>query len=79
MTGRIRDPAVADLNELGKSVKRQMGAELAVVVIQTTDGKEHRQFATDLFNRWGLGMLSKVVLIAPIVLFVSVGYPRRIR
>ena len=25
------------------------------MVIRTTEGKQHRRFATDLFNRWGLG------------------------
>jgi len=54
-TGQIREKTVAELNRLAESVNRQTGGELAVVVIQTTDGAEHRRFATDLFNHWELG------------------------
>jgi len=46
---------IAQINAIGDAVHAQRGAELAVVVIATTGGKDLRRFATDLFNRWGLG------------------------
>ena len=46
---------VAELNRLGDAVHARSGAELAVVTVPTTAGAEHRDFATRLFNRWGIG------------------------
>lgn len=45
---RRLDAALTDL-EAGN------GCEVAVVTIQDTDGREPKPFATDLFNRWGVG------------------------
>lgn len=45
----------AALNRLGDAVHARDGAEMAVVTVPTTAGAEHRQFATRLFNRWGIG------------------------
>lgn len=45
----------SDLNRLGERVKAETGAELAVVVVDTTDGADAHRYSLDLANRWGLG------------------------
>ena len=59
LTGTLPADTVAELNRLGNDVKSRTGAELAVVIVDTTDGAEHRDFATRLFNRWGIGERGK--------------------
>ncbi len=44
-----------ELNRLGERVKTETGAELAVVVVDTTDGVDAHRYALDLAKRWGLG------------------------
>ena len=46
------------LNTLLNNLKRDTGAEMAVVTIRRTDGATPKQFATRLFNRWGIGQKS---------------------
>jgi uncharacterized protein len=53
--GALRPEDRQALDLLGAEVKAQTGAELAVVVVGSTAGVPHRQFATELANRWGLG------------------------
>lgn len=55
LTGTLRMEDLQALDRLGDEVKTQTGAELAVVVVDSTDGAPHRAFATDLANRWGIG------------------------
>lgn len=55
LTGTLPAGTMAALNRLGDEVKAQTGAELAVVVVDTTEGANSREFATDLFNAWGIG------------------------
>lgn len=43
------------LNRLGDEVQRQTGAQMAIVLVQTTDGVDPHEYATRLFNRWGVG------------------------
>lgn len=59
LTGSLPASTVAELNRLGDDVKARTGAELAVVVVGSTDGAGHRDFATRLFNRWGIGERGK--------------------
>jgi uncharacterized protein len=54
-TGKLSEAAVRDLNLLGDHVHRHDGAEIAIVVIASVDGADPRTFATQLFNRWGIG------------------------
>jgi uncharacterized protein len=51
----LRVDELRALDRLGDEARAQIGAELAAVVIGSTDGVPHRQFATDLANRWGIG------------------------
>ncbi|MBK8478292.1 MAG: TPM domain-containing protein [Opitutaceae bacterium] len=46
---------VTDLDRLLDEVHRHEGAEMAIVTVETINGANPRQYATDLFNRWGLG------------------------
>ncbi len=58
-TGELNQEIVESINKICDGVKQQQGAEMAVVVIQTTGGQNHRSFATDLFNHWGIGDATK--------------------
>jgi uncharacterized protein len=59
LTGLLYPGTVGDLNRLGDEVQAAGVGQLAVVVVDTTDGAPHRQFATELANRWGIGDVEK--------------------
>ncbi|HSN88021.1 MAG TPA: TPM domain-containing protein, partial [Thermoanaerobaculia bacterium] len=59
LTGTLPSETVAELNRLGDEVKAKSGSELVVVVVGTTGGVEPREFATRLFNHWGIGERDK--------------------
>src|SRR5687767_1682683 len=42
------------LNALATQLEQRTTAEMAIVTIRLTDGKSPKQFATALFNRWGI-------------------------
>ncbi|MFM7592709.1 MAG: TPM domain-containing protein, partial [Isosphaeraceae bacterium] len=55
-TGQIHADTIKQINQIGDQVHQQLeGAEIAVVVVQTIQGRNPRQFATELFNHWGIG------------------------
>lgn len=43
------------IDKLCKNVQQNSRHELAVAIVETTGGRFARQFATDLFNHWGIG------------------------
>lgn len=43
------------LNMIIAELKRQNGAEMAVVTIRRAEGRTPKEFATELFNLWGIG------------------------
>ncbi len=51
----LDDKTEQRLNELIDRLERETTAEIAVVTIRRTDGRTPKEFATDLFNRWGIG------------------------
>ncbi|MFL6231805.1 MAG: TPM domain-containing protein [Thermoanaerobaculia bacterium] len=55
MTNTLSPERLAELNRLGEDVKTKAGAELAVVIVGSTDGADSHDFATRLFNAWGIG------------------------
>jgi uncharacterized protein len=55
LTQTLSPEAVRVLDHTGDEVKVQTGAEMAVVVVGSTDGVPPREFATRLFNLWGIG------------------------
>ncbi len=59
LTGTLPPERLAELNSLGDEVKAKTGAEMAVVVVGSTDGVSSKEFATRLFNAWGIGQRGK--------------------
>lgn len=59
LTGTLPRATKAELDRLGDEVKAKTGAELAIVVVDTTGRVEPREFATRLFNHWGIGERDK--------------------
>src|SRR5262245_14001321 len=55
MTNTLSPERLAELNRLGEEVKTKAGTELAIVVVGSTDGADSHDFATRLFNAWGIG------------------------
>lgn len=47
------------INSLIDELERKTTAEIAVVTIYRTDGRSPKEFATTLFNRWGIGKKGK--------------------
>ena len=43
------------LNKLCDEINQKSGAEVVVVMIPSTNGVDYIEFATDLFNLWGIG------------------------
>ena len=55
-TGTLSTDARREVNAIGDRVRVSANApELVVVLIGSTNGWPHQQFATELFNRWGIG------------------------
>jgi uncharacterized protein len=53
---RVLDPTtIVQLNALAAEVERRTTAEIAVVVVPTTAPMTPKEYATALFNRWGVG------------------------
>ena len=75
----------AELDRLAATIDDAGTGQLAIVVIGTTDGADHRQFATELFNRWGVGhaqqddgtliLLARADRAAEIVLGTAIDHP----
>ncbi len=55
LTGAVPDFAAKQLNELCEEIHTFRNAEMAVVVIESLDGKSIEEFANQLFNLWGIG------------------------
>ncbi|MCS7065095.1 MAG: TPM domain-containing protein [Fimbriimonadales bacterium] len=55
MAGILTPEQKLQLNEMIGTLERDTGAEMAVVILQRTVDAEPKEFATELFNRWGVG------------------------
>jgi uncharacterized membrane protein YgcG len=55
LTGTLRPETLTEVNRLGTEVDASGQGQLGVVVVDSTEGVQPRAFATDLFNRWGIG------------------------
>lgn len=55
IAGVLNDLQKARLNTLITQLEQETGAEIAVVVIRKTQGATPKEYATELFNRWGVG------------------------
>ena len=69
-TGTLRPETIAEVNRLGTEVDASGQGQLAVVVVDSTEGVQPRAFATDLFNRWGIGNEARD---DGVLLFVALG------
>ena len=54
-TGNVSDEAVEYINRVCDEVNEALKREMTIVVVNSTDGQDQHQFATDLFNHWGVG------------------------
>jgi len=59
LTSTLPPETRQQIDLMGDAVKAQTGAEMAVVVVDTTEGVPSRDFATRLFNTWGIGERGK--------------------
>ncbi|HEV7784028.1 MAG TPA: TPM domain-containing protein [Thermoanaerobaculia bacterium] len=59
LTGTLPLQTVAELNRVGDQVQAQTGAEMAVVVIGSTDGAPARDLAARLLTSWEIGETGK--------------------
>jgi hypothetical protein len=55
MAGVLSPEQKAQLNRLIDQLERDTGAEIAVVILRRTQGATPKEYATELFNRWGVG------------------------
>lgn len=55
LTGELSQESLQEIDALIQTVNKSHGVEMAVVVIHSTQGRKHREFATELFNLWGIG------------------------
>ena len=55
MAGVLSPEHKARLNRLIDQLERDTGAEVAVVILRRTQGATPKEYATELFNRWGVG------------------------
>lgn len=55
LTGTLPLQAVTELNRVGDQVQAQTGAEMAVVVVDSTDGAPARDLAARLLASWEIG------------------------
>lgn len=55
LTGTLPESTRSEIDRIAQAVRDQKRGELAVVVIGSTGGAPHRDFATRLANLWGVG------------------------
>jgi uncharacterized protein len=51
--------AVAQIDDLAKQVDEKAHAQIALVTINTLDGRDIESYAVDLFKQWGIGKKGK--------------------
>lgn len=69
LSGTLNKEETTYINEVCEEVFQTVGREMTVVVIETTNGMNHRKFGTDLFNHWGVGSAMRdngILLLAAI-------------
>jgi uncharacterized protein len=55
LTGTLSPDEIAQLNGIISTLESKTTVEMAVVIIRKTDGRSVKEFATELFNLWGVG------------------------
>src|SRR5438552_1990309 len=46
---------VAQINSLAKEVEEKTGAQIALVTVNSLDGRDVEGYAVDLYKQWGIG------------------------
>lgn len=59
VTGTMRPETLAEVDRLGAEVDASNQGQLAVAVVDSTEGIQPRTFATQLFNLWGIGDMNR--------------------
>lgn len=54
-TGVLKHETLVEVDRLASELERSGKGQLVVAVVNTTEGRSPRTFATELFNRWGIG------------------------
>ncbi|HLM47027.1 MAG TPA: TPM domain-containing protein [Myxococcaceae bacterium] len=54
-TGTLHTSTLAAVDQWGSAINDRGLGQLAVAVVNTTEGRNPRTFATELFNHWGIG------------------------
>lgn len=54
-TSTISNSDERKVNEVCRQIKNATNGEILVAIVPSTNGQNPRQFATKLFNRWGIG------------------------
>src|SRR5438128_1066705 len=54
-TGSVQASTIAELNRIAEGVDASGAGQLGVLIIGTTSGTNPRDFATGVFNNWGVG------------------------
>jgi uncharacterized protein len=54
----LRSQTTAELNGIGQQLDDKAHAQLAVVTINTLDGRDIESYANDLYRQWGIGSKS---------------------
>ena len=70
LTGRIRHSTLTDLDRLAGALDARGSGQLGVAVVDSTSGYPSRDFATQVFNHWGIGHAGRN---DGVFLFVSLG------
>jgi uncharacterized protein len=78
--GFISDDAEATITAIATEVKAKTGAELAVAIVETTEGEDIEEYAVRLFTDWGVGEPGKdngiliVVAVRDRQMWIKPGY-----
>jgi uncharacterized protein len=51
----LSSEATAELNDVGQQIDQKAKAQIAVVTINSLDGRDIESYAVDLFKQWGIG------------------------
>ncbi len=69
-TGRVKSNTLAELNRIAESLDASGAGQLGVLIVESTHGTNPRDFATGVFNNWGVGHHGSN---DGILLFIAVG------
>ena len=69
-TGRVSSTTLAELNRIAESLDSSGAGQLGVLIVDSTHGTNPRDFATGVFNNWGVGHYGSN---DGILLFIAVG------